>query len=84
MNQVTVTVRNLSGDFRKTTDVSADMTLGDFKQAAQELAGLSSVPCSLVLEKTNKVMRDSDTFQGASIESGSVFILTPEAEGGKA
>ncbi|MBD2552007.1 hypothetical protein H6G51_01820 [Limnothrix sp. FACHB-708] len=82
MNQVTVTVRNLSGDFRKTTDVPADMLLGDFRQAAQELAGLSTVPCSLVLEKTNKVMRDSDTFQGAGIESGSVFILTPEAEGG--
>lgn len=84
MNQIIVTVRNLSGDFRKETDVQADMTLGDFKQAAQELAGLSSVPCSLVLEKTNKVMRDSDTFQGAGIESGSVFILTPEAEGGRA
>jgi hypothetical protein len=82
MNQVTVTVRNLSGDFRKTTEVSSDMLLGDFRQAAQELAGLSTVPCSLVLEKTNKVMRDSDTFQGAGIESGSVFILTPEAEGG--
>jgi hypothetical protein len=84
MNQITVTVRNLSGDFRKTTDVPADMTLGDFKQAAQEMAGLSSVPCSLVLEKTNKVMRDSDTFESAGIESGSVFILTPEAEGGRA
>lgn len=82
MSQVTVTVRNLSGDFRKTTDVSSDMTLGDFKQAAQDLAGLSAVPCSLVLEKTNKVLRDSDTFQSAGIESGAVFILTPEAEGG--
>ncbi len=83
MSQITVTVRNLSGDFRKTVDAPVDMILGEFKQAAQEVAGLSSVPCSLVLEKTNKVMRDSDTFQGAGIESGSVLILTPEAEGGR-
>ena len=84
MNQTTVTVRNLSGDFRKTTDVPSDMTLGDFKQVAQELAGLSSVPCSLVLEKTNKVMRDSDTFQSAGIEPKTVFVLAPHAEGGRA
>ncbi|NER49197.1 MAG: hypothetical protein F6J92_21380 [Symploca sp. SIO1A3] len=84
MSEITVTVKNLSGDFCKTADAPADMTLGDFKQGAQEMAGLTSVPCSLILEKTNKVMRDSDTFQDASIESGSVFILTPEAEGGKA
>lgn len=84
MNQITVTVRNLSGDFRKTTDVPADMTFGDFKLAAQERAGMSQVPCDLILEKTNEVMRDSDTFEGAGIEPGSVFILAPEAEGGKA
>ncbi|RUS92681.1 hypothetical protein DSM106972_098550 [Dulcicalothrix desertica PCC 7102] len=82
MEGITVTVRNLSGDFRKTTDVPLDMTLGDFRQAAQEMAGLSTVPCALVLEKTNKAVRDNDTFQSASIPSGAVFILTPEAEGG--
>jgi|GEM_PF-1800421 len=85
MNQITVTVRNLGGDFRKDADVQVDMTLGDFKEAAKAFAGLpTSLPCSLVLEKTNKVMRDSDTFQSAGIESGSVLILTPEAEGGRA
>lgn len=82
MEQITVTVRNVSGDFRKTTEVTLDMTLGDFRQAAQEMAGLSTVPCTLVLEKTNKQMRDDDTFQSADIQSGAVFVLTPEAEGG--
>jgi hypothetical protein len=83
MNQITVTVRNHTGDFRKTTDVPADMTFGDFKLAAQERAGMSQVPCNLILEKTNKVMRDSDTFEEAGIEPGSVFILVPEAEAAK-
>lgn len=82
MEEITVSVRNPAGDFKTTTPVSLDMMLGDFRQGAQEKAGLSSVPCSLVLEKNNKVMRDNDTFQSAGISSGTVFILTPEAEGG--
>lgn len=82
MEEISVTVRNLGGDFRKTTEVSLDMLLGDFRQQAQEMAGLSTVPCTLVLEKTNKGMRDKDTFQSADIQSGAVFVLTPEAEGG--
>ncbi len=82
MEEITVTVKNLSGDFKKTTEVPLDMLLGDFREAAKELANLSNVPCTLVLEKSNKVMRDNDTFQSAGITSGSVFVLTPEAEGG--
>jgi hypothetical protein len=61
------------------------MTFGDFKLAAQERAGIRpGVPCHLVLQKTNEVMKDSDTFEGAGIEPGSVFFLLPEVEGGKA
>jgi hypothetical protein len=82
MEEITVTVKNLSGDFKKTTEVSPDMLLGDFLNAAKELANLSNVPCTLVLEKNNKAMKDNDTFQSAGIKSGSVFVLTPEAEGG--
>jgi hypothetical protein len=78
---ITVKVRSLGGDFCKIVDVPPDMTLGDFKEAVQEAFGLPSLPCALVLEKTNKMMRDSDTFESAGIESGSVFILTPESEG---
>ena len=54
------------------------MSLEGFKQAAQELAGLSDVPCVLVFQKTNKVMKESNSFQSAAIESGAVFILVPE------
>lgn len=82
MEQITVTVRNLGGDFKKTTEVMLDLTLGDFREEAQKMAGLSTVPCTLVLEKTNKQMKDSETFQSADIQSGAVFILAPEAQGG--
>lgn len=84
MSEITVTVRNLGGDFRKTTEVQSNMAFGDFKEAAQEMSGLSSVTCWLVLEKTSETMRDSDTFESVGIKSGAVFVLTHEAEGGKA
>lgn len=82
MSEITVTVRNVGGDFRKDAEVPTDMTFGDFRDKAQEIAGLSGVPCTLVLEKNNATMKDNDTFQRAGIQSGSVFVLTPEAEGG--
>ncbi|GAB1545293.1 hypothetical protein NUACC21_79690 [Scytonema sp. NUACC21] len=83
MEEITVTVRDISGTFKKTVDVPPEMLFGIFRQQAQEKAGLSTVPCTLVLEgKTNKVMRDDDTFQSAGIQPGAVFVLTPEAEGG--
>lgn len=80
--RITVTVRNLSGDFRKTTDVPLDMKLGDFRLAAAKIAGWSSIPVCLVEEKTNKVLRDNSTFGELGIQNGTVFILSPEAEGG--
>jgi hypothetical protein len=82
MNQITVTVKNLSGDFRKTTDVPLDMTLGDFRQEAAQIAGLSGIPSCLIEEETNKVVRDNLTFNELGIQDGAVFILIPEAEGG--
>ena len=82
MSEITVTVRNPAGDFRKTTEVDLDMRLGDFKQAAQELAGKSGVTCHLFLEKNNKQVNEDDTFANAGIESGTVFILTSEDQGG--
>lgn len=82
METITVTVRTTTKDFIKTTKVPLDMLLGDFRQEAQEKAGLSTVLCNLLLEKNNKVMRDNDSFQSAGIESGAVFVLTTEAEGG--
>lgn len=82
METITVTVRTVDGNFKKTTDVPLDMLIQDFKEQAQELANLSSVPCELILDRTNKVLRGSDTFQGAGIQSGSLLTLTPNAEGG--
>lgn len=82
MSGITVTVRNLSGNFRKTTEVDLDMRLGDFRQAAQELEGKSGVICHLVLEKNNKQVNEDDTFVSAGIESGTVFILTSDDQGG--
>ena len=82
MSGITVTVRNLGGDFRKTTEVDLDMRLGDFRQAAQELAGKSGVISHLILEKNNKPVNEDDTFANAGIESGTVFILISEDQGG--
>ena len=82
METITVTVKTVNGDFKKTTEVPLDMLIQDFKEQAQELANLSAVPCDLILEKTNKILRGSDTFQGAGIQSGSLLTLTPNAEGG--
>ncbi|RUS92682.1 hypothetical protein DSM106972_098560 [Dulcicalothrix desertica PCC 7102] len=78
---ITVTVRTCDQTFRKSAEVPVDMSLGDFRQAAQEMVGLYAVPCTLVLEKTNKAVEDNDTFQSAGIEPGTVFVITPEAEG---
>jgi hypothetical protein len=82
MQEFTVTVRTLDGTGRKTTEVPLDMTLGDFREAAAEILGLSGIPTSLVDEKTNQVFRDGLTFQESNIENGAVFVLVPEAEGG--
>ena len=57
METITVTVKTVNGDFKKTTEVPLDMLIQDFKEQAQELANLSAVPCDLILEKTNKILR---------------------------
>lgn len=82
MSDITVTVKNHSGDFRKIAEVQSNTIFGDFREVAQEISGLSNVPCVLVLEKTNEAMRDSDTFESVGIESGDVFVLIPEVGGG--
>ena len=82
MQQITVSVRNLAGDFRKTTEVPLDMKVGDFKQAAAELAGLPGLSILLVEEGTDKLVQDDQTFGELGIKDGSIFILCPEAEGG--
>lgn len=82
MSGITVTVRNQSGDFRKTTEVDLDMRLGDFRQAAQELAGKSGVTSHLLFEKNNKPVNENDSFADAGIESGTVFILISDDQGG--
>ncbi|GAB1545294.1 hypothetical protein NUACC21_79700 [Scytonema sp. NUACC21] len=78
---ITVTVKTANGTFYKSVDVPVDMTLGEFRQAAQEIASLSNVPCTLALEKTSQVMKDNDTFESAGVQSGTEFILAPESYG---
>jgi hypothetical protein len=82
METITVTVRTVDGTFKKTVDVPLDMLISELKDGSQEQANLLSVPCDLILDKTNKVLRESDTLQSAGIQSGALLILTPRAEGG--
>lgn len=82
METITVTVKTVDQTFKKTTDVPLDMLIGDFKDQAQELANLSTVPCDMILDKTNQILRDSDSFQGAGIQSGASLTLTTRGEGG--
>jgi hypothetical protein len=82
MADITVTVKNMSGDFRKTTEVPTDMRLGDFRQAAQELDGLSNVTCTLLLEKNNRAVNENESFESAGIQPNTTFILASEDEGG--
>lgn len=80
MEEITVIVRNVVGDFRRTAEVPINMTFGYFREFVQQIASLSNVPCVLVLESNDTIMKDNDTFQNAGIESGSVFIITPKSE----
>lgn len=82
METVTITIRSFDGTFKKTTDVPLNMILGDLRDAAQEQANLLQVPCDLILDKNNQILRESDTVQSAGIQSGSLLTLTPRAEGG--
>ncbi|AFZ15614.1 hypothetical protein Cri9333_4848 (plasmid) [Crinalium epipsammum PCC 9333] len=80
METIKVIVKTFDGNFKKTTDVPGDMLIEDFQWEAQEVANLSSVPYYLILDKTNKILRGNDTFQGAGIQSGSLLILVPYVE----
>lgn len=82
MEKITVTIKTVDGTFKKTTDVPLDMLIGDLLEAVRELANLLQVPCNLILEKNNQILRESDTVQSAGIQSGALLTLTPRAEGG--
>jgi hypothetical protein len=79
---INVTAKTLDGTFSMPAELPTDVTIGTFKGAAQAKAGLSSVPCDLILEKNNTVLRDNDTVASANIPDGSVLILAPATEGG--
>ena len=81
-NTTTVNVQTLNRTWKQQVDVPSEMTFGDFRQAAQEQAGILDVPCTLIYEQTDKAMRDSDTFALAEIPNNSSFTLAPENEGG--
>lgn len=80
--EIPVTIRTIDGTFKQPVDVPTNMTVGELRDAAQEKADLLSVPCDLVRDKTDQVLRENDTIATAGIESNDVLILTTRAEGG--
>ena len=83
METITVTVKTLDGQFKKTTDVPLDMLIQDFKEQAEELANLPGPNNRLYFNrKNNRVLEDTETFQSAGIQSGDTLTLTPLPEGG--
>lgn len=80
--EIPVTIKTIDGTFKQPVDVPTDMTVGELRDAAQDKASLLSVPCDLVRDKTDQVLRENDTIANAGIESGDLLILTPRAEGG--
>ncbi|NMG60031.1 hypothetical protein E1H12_16275 [Geitlerinema sp. P-1104] len=80
--EIPVTIRTLDGTFKQAVDIPTDMTVGELRDAAQEKANLLSVPCDLLRDRTDQVLRENDTIEDAGIESDDLLILTPRAEGG--
>ncbi len=76
METITVTVKSLDGDFKKSVEVPLDILVGEFRQEAQIVANISSLQCYLV-GKNRKLLPDSDTFQSAGIQSGDLLTLMP-------
>lgn len=79
MEKVTVTVKTVEGNFRRSAEVPLDMLLGEFRQESQIVANISSLHCCLVDQK-NKLLQDGDTFQSAGIQSGDLITLMPVYE----
>ncbi|XZO01318.1 MAG: ubiquitin-like domain-containing protein [Microcoleus sp.] len=82
MEIITITIRSVDGTFKRPVDVPMDMTISELRDGAQEQANLLQVPCDLILDKNNQILRESDTIQSAGIQSGALLTLTPRAEGG--
>lgn len=79
MEKVTITVKTFDGRFKQSVEVPLDMPLGEFREEAQRVANLSSVPCYLV-GRNNQLLQDSDNFESAGIQSGDLITLMPVCE----
>jgi hypothetical protein len=65
----------------QTIDVSPDSKLGESREAAQMLLGLpENPPCKLVLERTDKELKDNLTFEEAGIQDNDKLILSSSSQ----
>lgn len=80
--EIPITIRTIDGTFKQPVDVPTDMTVGELRDAAQEKANLLAVPCDLIRDRTEQILRANDTIESAGIQSGDLLILAPRAEGG--
>lgn len=83
IEEITVLIKYLTGgnDGEEAT-VILDLNLGEFRKEAQEMFGIAkNRNCHLMLEKTNQVLDDSDTFRSAGIQNNAVLLLMPDMGG---
>lgn len=87
IEDIEVFVKTVDNGFGKSVNCPKDMLVDYLLEASREQAGLPPVePCGLsyilVLERANKVLKNSDTIQDAGINSGDTLLLVANAEGG--
>jgi len=79
IEEITVLIKYVTGgkDGEEAT-VALDLNLGEFRKESQEIFGVpKNRNCHLMLEKTNQVLDDSDTFRSAGIQNNAVLLLLP-------
>jgi hypothetical protein len=82
MEEITVIVKYPTSGKKESADVPVDFNLGEFRKEVQEMFEIpQSRNCTLMLEKTNEALSDSDTFQSAGIQNNAVLLLIPEVGG---
>ena len=72
-----VTFKRQNSDEEEIQEISPDLKLGEIRQAVQTLFGFPEhQPCQLILQRTNKPLDDSLTFQQAGIQNNDKLLLS--------
>jgi hypothetical protein len=79
METITVTVSTPGSSINKEVEVPSDFSIELFIEEAKQQFNLFC-SCRLVMEETNQLISDRDTFESAGIKSGQRLCLYPKYE----